>query len=231
MGFDDKLDSDYVCKTVEIIKDAGKYQLLANPNLEPVIVALRKGPKTVNELEIDYNAFVKEKIQKMNLTRKEEEVLEKKMFRQAKTLYKYIKVLKENGFVVEAGKRYTENQRAAETLYGRTAKLFFHIRGEHSWLDSETIKPSLNFMTKLLGIMNQSKQPSVKKLREILISMETKVNQDLENLFTTFSKEIADISEDITYEDLKFTIFGLNLILLMKNYPEFEDDLKKSKII
>lgn len=231
MSFEDKLDPEYVCETVEIIKDPRKYQMLEKPNLEPIIVALRKGPKTVNELEIEYNTIVKEKIQKMNLTRKEEEVLEKKMFRQAKTLYKYIKVLKENGFVVEAGKRYTENQRAAETLYGRTAKLFFHIGGKQFWLDSETIKPSLEFMSKLLGIMNQSKKPSVKKLREILISVENKVNQDLENLFTTFSKEIADISEDITYEDLKFLIFGLNLILLMKNYPEFEDDLKKSKII
>ncbi|MCG3260060.1 MAG: hypothetical protein H7644_09950 [Candidatus Heimdallarchaeota archaeon] len=231
MIFKDKLNPEYVCETVKIIKDVTKYQLLESQNLEAIIVALRKGPKTVNELEIDYNAFVKEKIQKMNLTRKEEEVLEKKMFRQAKTLYKYIKVLKENGFVVDAGKRYTENQRAAETLYGRTAKLFFYIRGEHSWLDSENIKPSLDFMSKLLGIMNQSKQPSVKKLREILISMETKVNQDLENLFTTFSKEIADISEDISYEDLTFLIFGLNLILLMKNYPVFEDDLKRSNII
>ena len=231
MSFEDKLDPNYVCETVEIIKDAEKYQMLEEPNLEPVIVALRKGPKTVNELELEYNAIVKEKIQKMNLTRKEEEVLEKKMFRQSKTLYKYIKILKENGFIVEAGKRYTVNQRAAETLYGRTAKLFFHIGGKHTWLDSEAIKPSLDFMSKLLGIMNQSKQPSVKKLREILISIETKVNQDLENLFTTFSKEIADISEDITYEDLKFLLFGLNLILLMKNYPEFEDDLKKSKII
>ena len=216
MSFEDKLDPDYVCETVEIIKDPRKYQMLEEPNLEPIIVALRKGPKTVNELEIEYNTIVKEKIQKMNLTRKEEEVLEKKMFRQAKTLYKYIKVLKENCFVVEAGKRYTKNQRAAETLYGRTAKLFFHIRGKQSWLDSETIKPSLEFMSKLLGIMNQTKKPSVKKLREILNSVETKVNQDLENLFTTFSKEIADISEDIAYEDLKYLIFGLNLILLMK---------------
>ena len=231
MSIENKIDPNYICKTVEIIKDAERYQMLEEPNLEPIVIVLRKGPRTVNELELEYNAYVKEKIQKMNLTHREEEVLEKKMFRQAKTLYKYIKVLKENGFVVEAGKRYTENQRAAETLYGRTAKLFFYIGGKHSWLDSETIKPSLEFMSKLLGIMNQTKKPSVKRLREILISVETKVNQDLENLFTTFSDEIADISEDITYEDLKFLIFVLNHILLMKNYPVFEDDLKKSKII
>ncbi len=134
MSFEDKLSPEYVCETVIIIKDVTKYQLLEDSNLEPIIVTLRKGPKTVTELEIDYNVFVEEKIQKMNLTRKEEEVLKKKMFRRAKTLYKYIKVLKENGFVVEAGKRYTENQRAAETLYGRTAKLFFLIGGKELWM-------------------------------------------------------------------------------------------------
>ena len=231
MSIENKIDPNYICKTVEIIKDVERYQMLEEPNLEPIIVALREGPKTVNELEIEYNDYVKEKIQKMNLTNREEEVLEKKMFRQAKTLYKYIKVLKENGFIVEAGKRFTANQRAAETLYGRTAKLFFLIRGKELWIDPDSVNPSLEFLSRFLGMINQSKNPNVKSLKKFLNSVETKLNQDLTMLFTLYSDEIAAISEEITYEDLRFFIHGLNLILIMKNYPEFEEKMKRSKII
>ena len=231
MSFKDELYTDYVCETVEIIRDEERYKMLENPNLEPIVIALRKGPKTVNELVNDYNAIVKEKIKKMNLPRKESEVLVEKMSRQAKTLYKYLKKLKENGFVVEAGKRYTKNQRAAEILYGRTSKLFFYIGGKEPLLESDSIKPSLKFLSKLIGLMNQKPKPNIKNIVEILGSIEKKVSQDLENLFTSYSKEIAEFSEDITYEDLRFLMPALNFILLMKNLPDFEEDLKRSKII
>ncbi len=231
MGFKDKLYPDYHCETVEIIKDVERYEILGEPNLEPIIIALREGPKTVNELEKDYNEIVEDKIKKMNLSSKETAFLKDKMKRQAKTLYKYLKKLKENGFVVEAGKRYTDNQKAAEILYGRTAKIFFNIDGKEHWIETEIGKASLKMLSKLIGIINKGPKPSIRGLKESFMSIENKVRQDMEDIFTTYSTEIEELSDDITYEDLKFLIGGLNIFLLMKNYPNFEEDLKRSKII
>jgi hypothetical protein len=231
MGFKDKLYPDYHCETVEIIKDVDRYEILGEPNLEPIIIALREGPKTVNDLEKDYNKIVEEKIKKMNLPSNESTYLKKKMKRQAKTLYKYLKKLKDNGFIVEAGKRYTDNQKAAEILYGRTAKLFFNIGGKEHWAESELGKSSLKMLSKLIGIINKGPKPSVRNLKESFLSIENKIRQDMEDIFTTYTTEIEELSDEITYEDLKFLIGGLNVYLLMKNYPEFEDVLKTSKII
>ena len=231
MNSHDLIYPDYQEKTILIIRDPSKSQLLDDPKYESVIIALRKGPLTIRELEERYNEIVKENVQKMDLSNKEKEHLVKKLERKSKTLYKYINILEENGFVIQAGKRIIENQTATETLFGRTARLFLFQVGQEVWGSTEHTNVALDLLSKLIGLISNQPNPTSVSLKNILNEIENKMNSDIEMLLTKFSEELPKIAEKADYNQLKIVLFGLNILLLMKNFPNFEKKLKEANII
>jgi len=204
---------------------------LEDPKIEPIIIALRKGPLTVRELEEHYNNIVKEKVEGMNLSHKEKAVLLEKLVRKSKTLYKYLNALEKHGFIVPAGKRIVENQTASETLYGRTAKLFLQQGGQEVWGETDEMKSTLKLLSGALGLLNKSKKPSITSLKNVLLKLDKKVDADIASLVTDFSEDFSKLAEEASYNELKMMFFGLKMLLVMKNYSEFEEELKGSNIL
>ena len=151
MKYYDNIYSSYKEETVKIIQNKAEFDILEDSKFEPIIIALREGPLTVRELEEKYNEIIQEKIEKEDISPKQKEALKKKLERKSKTLYKYLNILEENGFVVQAGKRVIENQTATESLYGRTAKLFLFQGRTKEW--------SLSFFSMSCELLTQLKSP------------------------------------------------------------------------
>lgn len=231
MNYHDHIYPNYEEETVKIIKNSEEFHLLEDSRLEPIIIALRKKPLTIRELEEKYNEIVKDKVDKMDLSQKQKEILQNKLERKSKTLYKYINILEENGFVIQAGKRIVENQTATETMYGRTAKLFLFQGELEDWGSKEDTQAALDLLSKLLGLLNNKSNPSTSYLGDFFEKIESKINGEVEELITKFSKELPQIAEKTDYSQLTIVLYGLKTILLLKNYLNFEDELKKENVI
>ena len=93
------------------------------------------------------------------------------------------------------------------------------------------IRSALELISGVLGLLNNTKGPSVDSITKLLLSMEQKIDEDLDYLFTSLSEEFSQLAGDASYQELKLMFFGLKMILMMKNYKEFEEELKKNKII
>ena len=231
MKYHDHIYQSYKEETIKIITDFQIFEILEDPKIEPIIIALRDGPLTVRELEEKYNEIVKDRVEDMDLTQKQKADLLKKLKRKSKTLYKYLNILENNDFVVSAGKRIVENQTASETLYGRTAKLFLHQGGEEKLGNDEEVQSAMKLLAGTLEILNKRKGPSITALKSILTKMNEKIDTDISTLIIDYSEEFSKLAEDSSYQELKNMFFGLKMLLLLRNYNDFEEDLKKNRII
>ncbi|MCE7741466.1 MAG: hypothetical protein GOP50_03320 [Candidatus Heimdallarchaeota archaeon] len=231
MSYHDHIYPSYKEETIKILNEIEKFQFLEDPKIEPIIIALRKGPLTVRELENQYNELVNERIDEMDLSQEEKNVLLEKLVRKSKTLYKYLNELEKQGFVIPAGKRIVENQTASETLYGRTAKLFLHQGGQEIWSETEGMDSALKLLSGTLGLLNKSKKPSVSTLKNMLIKIDKKIDVDIKSLVTDYSEDFSKLAENLSYYELKLMFTGLKMLLLMKNYDEFEQELHDSRIL
>jgi len=208
--------------TVKVITTEQK-ESYSDDRLLTIIVALRKGPMTVRDLEEEYNKIIEKQIDKMDLTKKEKQELIEKSKRKGKTLYKYLDLLMKNGLVVEAGRRIRPGQTATETLYGRTAKLFV-FGGSEKFTQFET-----NEVWEVIGkiICKERKKSNVdiecfiQKLRTI-----HKYIQDARvETFTKYSIELSEISTKISHESLANIAMILEIFYIIDSTSKFEKEL------
>ena len=94
---------------VKIVCEEDKLALLKDPKYVPIIKMLRKRPMTVKEIEAEYNQGFEDESDKKS----------------DKTLYRYLKELENAALVIPTGQRVVIGRTATETLYGRTAKIFY----------------------------------------------------------------------------------------------------------
>lgn len=217
----------YEEEAIKILKDAKYSDLLNNAKYSPIFIALRKGPLTIKELEKEYNSIVKKDIKKMDLEDSEKKKLGKKMFRKDKTLYKYISKLRKSGLIVEAGKRFKVGQTAAETLFGRAAKLYLMDDKSERTFSMGEDKKYLSCFAKIISLINDSSKVSVDCLAEVMTDFLTQISEETEKIFKTYSKEITKIASDMSFSDIHKTLKGLNMFLLIRNASNFEEMLEK----
>ena len=217
----------YEEEAIKILKDAKYWELLNDAKYSPIFIALRKGPLTIKELETEYNSFVKEDIDKMDLEDSEKKELQEKMFRKDKTLYKYVSKLRKSGLIVEAGKRFKVGQTAAETLFGRAAKLYLiDDKSERTFSMSED-KKYLSFFAKLISIITDGSKVSVDCLAEIMTNFLTQISEETEKIFNTYSKELAEFASEMSFSDIHKSLKGLNMFLFIRNASSFEEMFEK----
>ncbi|MHA1169628.1 MAG: helix-turn-helix domain-containing protein [Candidatus Hodarchaeales archaeon] len=118
--------SDILC---EMKADDPRASYFTNPIYRPIIKALYNKPMTVEEIVTAYADYTHE-------------------VRKPSTIYKYLKVLKEEGIVKEMGQRVYHDRKAVQRIYGLVARLFhFHSKDslsfrseKRTWLIDATIK-------------------------------------------------------------------------------------------
>lgn len=217
----------YEEEAIKILKDAKYCDLLNNAKYSPIFIALRKGPLTIKGLEKEYNSIVKKDIDKMELEDSEKKELQEKMFRKDKTLYKYISKLRKSGLIIEAGKRFKVGQTAAETLFGRAAKLFLMDDKSERTFSMDEDKKYLSCFAKIISLITDGSKVSVDCLAEVMTNFLTQISEETEVSFKTYSKEITEFASDMSFSDIHKTLKGLNMFLLIRNASSFEEMFEK----
>ncbi|RMG28284.1 MAG: hypothetical protein D6732_18950 [Methanobacteriota archaeon] len=101
-------------KTIEFISDPEKVDLMLRNDLYPILALLRHGNFTVKEITELYSTYAGPRGKSKS----------------EKTIYRYLRDLKNGGLIDEVGQRVIKGQTATEKIWGRTAKVFYILRTE-----------------------------------------------------------------------------------------------------
>lgn len=215
----------YKEEAVKII-DEEDWSVFEDSRYTPIILALRKGPMTVKELEDKYNKIIEQQIEKMSLDNEERKELNEKMTRKGKTLYKYLDILMKNGLIIEAGKRVKSGQTATETLYGRTAKLFVLARKSKNKKSFKS-KEALDVVGSILCKENNKENIDINCLKNVIFKILESNHQAIVNYFSKYSQELSEVSPKISFEELNEIAWIFEIFHLISTSEEFKEELQK----
>ncbi|MCE7743236.1 MAG: hypothetical protein GOP50_12370 [Candidatus Heimdallarchaeota archaeon] len=193
---------------VRVLKDVEIINKLYDPTLEPIIIVLRSGPLTIKELVKEYNKIAEEPKSEM-------------------TIYRYIKDLDKLGIVTEIGKRIKKGQSATETLYGRTAKIFWNLPDEEDYWKLDKSKKYLEPLLQLMSLYKGGSKISNNNLRDLLSLTHKITTEEVAEFLDQNNEAISGIFSGLSFKDVdKIITYFSNLILLMKK-DSFTKELEK----
>ncbi|MHA1212422.1 MAG: hypothetical protein ACTSSH_08170 [Candidatus Heimdallarchaeota archaeon] len=207
---------------VKVIYDENISLLLRNSRYHPIIVALRKGPMTVRDLEIEYNKIITKDIDEMELTTREKTELKQKMWRKSKTLYKYLDVLIKNNLVIEVGRRIKKGQTASETLYGRASKLFIENNKTKTSFSDESSQRMMPILAKIICKEKNIPEIDLKCLTEAFQKVTASIGDKFTTIFQEQAKTIIDTLSTSSFDDITNLSEAVILILYLFNGEKFE---------
>ena len=192
----------------KVIRDQAVISKLFDKNLEPIIIVLREGPLTIKELVDKYNEIAEESKSEM-------------------TIYRYVKELDKIDIVKEVGKRIKTGQSASETLYGRTAKIFWNLKDKEDYWKSEDSKQTVDTIRDLLLLYKENTTINSEDLGALLNKIYKKSSEEMAAFFEKNDDAIDKMISGLTFKEIDkiFDIFG-TLILIMKS-TDFSEDLEK----
>lgn len=200
---------------VKVIKDLETINRLFDKNLEPIVVILRDTPLTIKELVKEYNQLVEEPKSEM-------------------TIYRYVKELAKYDIVAEVGKIVTIGQSATETLYGRTAKIFWNLTlredywtTDQSWSADSGTKKIIESLRDLLSLYTKNNNISTENLETLLSKMSNRSNKELAAFFEENNEEIDKIISRYSFKDVDKIFDILSNIILIMNSNDFREELEK----
>ena len=214
----DILNPDFKQKSVILIEDKDKLEIVTNPTYLPILESLREGYKTVKEIEKDYTKFIENEIRKYvgKDEKKIRELVEKRK-RSDKSIYRYIQDLVKAGFVVMVGKRIDKPM--IEKLFARTAKLFLNERYYEKLIC--TSKEGIESLSSLIELVFGISKPDFNFVKEFISQMENSFRKTTNKLFREKSEEYVRIVENLSLQDVNAvlqTICVLDLITNQDNY-------------
>ena len=201
----------YSQKLIREINDEKTIQLFKDKNLSRVIEFLRthKGAMTVPELEESFKKIGEEKSDK--------------------TIYRYLKKLEDAGLVIQAGKRVfaSETKVKTQTLYMRSAKVFYIVRPE----EEEEACPEEKKLTEAIGIsigkMLNLRLKSVECLEKFLKRFRVQYSSYPRDIIKNAEDEITHLLEDLDFEYSKSLIETISMLALLNDKIEWQQELIK----
>ena len=192
----------------KVIRDQAVISKLYDKNLEPIIIVLREGPLTIKELVDEYNEIAEESKSEM-------------------TIYRYVKELDKIDIVKEVGKRIKTGQSASETLYGRTAKIFWNLKDKEDYWKSEDSKQTVDTIRDILLLYKENTTINSEDIGALLNKIYKKSSEEMAAFFEKNDDAIDKMISGLTFKEIDkiFDIFG-TLILIMKS-TDFSEDLEK----
>ncbi|NPD88232.1 MAG: hypothetical protein HGN29_05895 [Asgard group archaeon] len=219
-------------EAISVIEDAYLWEIISDPRYEPILQALREGPMTVRDLTKKYNQIIYDFIEGLELPTKDKKKKKEELERVEKTIYKYLSALQEKKLVVKAGKRIQVDETgritkaASENLYGRIAKLYFFTGKELGFENNCEFQNSVPILGKILSMMNNLPEPSIECLSKVLIKIYTRLSDERKELFKKHSEELAEISQNASYEILKTVIQSFDILNSILRASEFSEELR-----
>ena len=135
-------------ESVKFIEDEKAIKMLRNELYKPLLLILREGVKTVQEIEEEYKKHSK-KIPNI------------------KSLYRHIKALTDVGLITEAGVRSYKKSTEDKKLYSRTAKFFYIVDKHEDWEESVLNTGNMKVIASILQLAH-NKKPSIKSLTNLV---------------------------------------------------------------
>ncbi|HUT79697.1 MAG TPA: hypothetical protein VMZ29_00730 [Candidatus Bathyarchaeia archaeon] len=223
------LYQDVISAKEEIIRMVNEddWAIIDDSKYYPIIIALRKGPMTVRDLEIEYNKIIVKNIDEMDLTKKEKDELKDKLKRKSKTLYKYLDVLIKHNIVIEAGRRIKKGQTASETLYGRSAKLFINSNKKQLDYTSESSQRMFPILAKILSLELGIPEPNIDCLSNTMLTITNSVDVRFTDVFVKYSELITESLSTSSFDDITNLSHALILVLNFFSGKDFEKSFAK----
>jgi hypothetical protein len=177
----------YQIPPVKIIRDPDAITLFYIPNYYVIIIALRRRPMTVRDLEQAFKDYAK---RYGGVEPKSD-----------KSIYRYLKVLEKAGLVTPAGQRVVAGKMVNETLFARTGQIFLLFQLKPDWWLSQEGKRLATRIGKLMAFSFQAKPPPAKAVQKLFMEYETKRQNILEKLALEGNKEVLKILAASTLEE------------------------------
>jgi len=218
---------DFITKhpvAIKVISDEKLYfSLLEDPIYEPIIVILREGPLTLEELVERYNEYVAMKGKERKLTKVEIEAAQKS----DTSVYRYIKKLEEMGIVFEAGRRIDPDGRTTKALFSRTAKLFIPATTSKEWWETTSSKRIIEATAQMFAQALGTKNPDIECIKKFMLDMDTDTSQKSAKFYDEHNDLLTEITKDMGFKEIDKFLSWLNYLLLMVNSEEYLEKLKK----
>ncbi|MFX0170345.1 MAG: hypothetical protein ACFE9L_00335 [Candidatus Hodarchaeota archaeon] len=202
----------YTQDLIKEISDPSTIKLFEDKNLMLVLKFLRtKNSMTVKDLE---DSFA--------------EVGEKKS---DKTIYRYLKKLEEADLVVPAGKRVFPSDKkkiATQTLYMRTAKIFFPIKTPETEVSEEQHrqhKKKIEVIGTMIGNHFQNKLKSADCLDKLITKIYSEKIRLSQKLFQETDAKIASMISELEWNCIFSVLETIGLLVLFDGETDWQKEL------
>jgi Mn-dependent DtxR family transcriptional regulator len=203
----------YVQPIIQEIDDPETIDVLENPNYMSVLSILRSGAQTVSEIR---EALVEEKLEKST-----------------KTVYRYLKKLEDKKLVVQSGKRVyltPDKKHKTQTLFMRSAKIFFPIKG---W-NEKGLKKEHHEMHEVLGRILEKKlkislssPDCLRKVLSKLFERETELTQELILAAEQeMGKELSELMNKLEWKQIEILLSFLGTVNIILESEEWQAQLR-----
>jgi hypothetical protein len=203
----------YQTPPVKVVSTRKIIDLFFIPNYYVILLALRKRPMTVRDLE---QAFKEEADKQPGIEPKSD-----------KSIYRYLKVLEEAELVVPAGQRVVSGKMVTETLFARTGQIFLLFYLTPKWWLTKAGKNLAKRIGVHMTFLFGGEQPPVKALQKLFMEFEQERQSTLERLATEGDKKVLDILATSPLEEHFLTETYVGYLVTLVNHPELLERLKK----
>ena len=219
MKFQDVIDPNFKQKSVMLISDKGKLEIVTDPKYLPILESLREGYKAVKEIEKDYTKFIEREVRKNY--RKDEKIIQELIeIRKpsSPSLYRYVQDLVKAGFVACIGKRIDKPM--IEKLFARTAKLFLNDTYYEKMICSS--KASIESLARLIEMIYEFPKPDDEAIREYSSQMERSFQQITKTLFKEKPEEYVKIVEKLSLQEINSVLQTISILDLIINRAQYK---------
>ncbi len=216
---------DYEPEAIKIVRDEEVYKVLFDPVYEPILVVLRDGPMTIDEIAIRYNEYVEIQGRVSNL---DSDAIEKSK-KSCMTVYRYLKDLeKENiRLVTQAGRRIEKGKTTTKALYSRTARLFYPILKSVDYRDDETSNKFVDVQASLLQLYMKNTKISKHLLKKLLKKMDTDASEAGAKVFEENNEAVTELIKDLTFKEFDKHLTQLSFLIMLFESEKYLEDFKK----
>ncbi|MDF1540532.1 MAG: hypothetical protein P1Q69_16670 [Candidatus Thorarchaeota archaeon] len=200
-------------KPILLVYNEEANQLLWDFSHSRLVAILRQGPKTLREIDKEYNEIAKK-----------DDLIDEKS---DTTLYRYIKALETAGLVTQAGRRVYFSKNATEILYARTARVFQNQALHVSYWDSERGRKFYDRMYAAISNIYDGYQADKECLRNYILKFERAKEKEFEEILPKLDEDELNAITDGDWWEIEQTLRYSSLFALLLNKPGFIDGLRK----
>lgn len=179
--------------------------------IESILVILRSKPQTLEEITSNYNSLNNDTKKKI-------------------TIYKYLQDAIKAGLIKQVGKRLTQgsdiSKIVTDTLYGRTAKLYYLATYDDSYWDNKENEKHIEKLAIIFKYYYENPNISSKNVGKLLKKIFSTINLKIGDFLVTNADRLTNLFMD-NPTDMFEVLRTFNLLITVLNYHSYETELNE----